>query len=388
MTTPDSSHLTSFVPGASSAIGPGLAVAQAHTDIPLDQYSFFQALRQIERQRPSQPRIGYAQRPVDEPVRIGQPAELTFAPTSLVGRSAIATQATSQATTIKQGRADAPPVQVQQRFLGLLGPTGPMPLHITETVRDRVRHANDDSLQAFLDIFHHRIATLFYRAWSDAQPAVQHDRPQDDRFAKFVGALVGSIGRQQRPAGLDELDRLKRYLAGHFLGTHRHAEGLASVLAYALQAPARVQPFALRTLVLADEDRSKLCSRPRSRVSQRTNCLGLSAQLGATVLDRTSMIDVQIGPVGYKTFEQFLPGGTARVRLSNALRHYAGAAIDARVTIQLQSAEVPRTALGQAGQLGRSAWIAGSNIQSDRHDYRFDVCGASSPGDPSREAAA
>ena len=40
-------------------------------------------------------------------------------------------------------------------------------------------------------MFHHRMMSLFYRAWAEAQPTVQMDRPEDDQFAKYVGATFG-----------------------------------------------------------------------------------------------------------------------------------------------------------------------------------------------------
>ncbi|MBN9253008.1 MAG: type VI secretion system baseplate subunit TssG, partial [Mesorhizobium sp.] len=33
--------------------------------------------------------------------------------------------------------------------------------------------------------------SLFYRSWADAQPTVQLDRPEEDRFQLYMGALVG-----------------------------------------------------------------------------------------------------------------------------------------------------------------------------------------------------
>src|SRR6185369_7881895 len=83
------------------------------------------------------------------------------------------------------------PGRLQVRLFGLLGPNGPLPLHFTEYARERLRHANDPTLSRFLDLFHHRLMTLFYRAWAQAQPHVSRDRPNDDRFAVYVGALFG-----------------------------------------------------------------------------------------------------------------------------------------------------------------------------------------------------
>ncbi len=86
--------------------------------------------------------------------------------------------------------------RLQVRLFGLLGPNGPLPLHITEYARERLRHANDPTLSRFLDLFHHRFLTLFYRAWAQAQPHVNRDRPRDDRFAVYVGSLDRRLARR------------------------------------------------------------------------------------------------------------------------------------------------------------------------------------------------
>mgnify|MGYP002138968179 CR=1 FL=1 len=56
--------------------------------------------------------------------------------------------------------------------------------------RQRILHSGDATFSRFLDILHHRFAALFYRAWAQAQPTVSLDRPDEDRFAGYVGALV------------------------------------------------------------------------------------------------------------------------------------------------------------------------------------------------------
>ena len=46
-------------------------------------YDFYQVLRHIETSNPQLPRLGEALRPADEPLRLTQPAERTFAATPL-----------------------------------------------------------------------------------------------------------------------------------------------------------------------------------------------------------------------------------------------------------------------------------------------------------------
>src|SRR2546427_10571362 len=140
------------------------------------RYDFYQTLRRLECLYADKPRWGQALRPVDEPVRLGQDPDLSFAPAPLA--------------SFEAGQDGRPP-RLQVRLFGLLGPNGPLPLHITEYARERLRHAADPTLSRFLDLFNHRFLTLFYRAWAQAQPHVNRDRPNDDRFAAYVGAFLG-----------------------------------------------------------------------------------------------------------------------------------------------------------------------------------------------------
>ena len=71
------------------------------------------------------------------------------------------------------------------RLFGLFGPNGPLPIHLTEYARERLQHGGDATLCRFLDVFHHRFLALFYKAWAQAQPHVNRDRPAQDRFVVY-----------------------------------------------------------------------------------------------------------------------------------------------------------------------------------------------------------
>ena len=51
------------------------------------RHDFYQALRRIECLHPGKPRLGQSLRPVDDPVRLGQEASLSFAPARFLSRS-------------------------------------------------------------------------------------------------------------------------------------------------------------------------------------------------------------------------------------------------------------------------------------------------------------
>ncbi len=140
------------------------------------EHGFLHAVRRLECLHQDEPRVGQSVRPREDPIRLGQEPSLAFAPATLA--------ALAPANDVRPARLDV-------RFYGLFGPNGPMPLHLTEYARDRLRNGDDPTLARFADVFHHRLLTLFYRVWAAAQPTVSLDRPEADRFGTYVAALFG-----------------------------------------------------------------------------------------------------------------------------------------------------------------------------------------------------
>lgn len=307
-------------------------------------YCFFQALRDIESVADGLPRLGQALSPTQEAVRVHQLPNLEFAPNTIDSSYKSATGT----------------MQINQRFFGMFGPSGGLPLHLTELVRNRTRHAHDPTIQAFLNIFHHRMALLFYRAWSSARPAVQRDRPWQDRYSTYVGALSGYGLRNAR--NRDRFaDETKWFYTGRMAPIRRNAEGLQAVVAGCVQAPVEVKPFQLRHLPIEPADRTCL--------GRQAHRLGQMAVLGRSVPDRQSCFELKIGPLSYHRFECLLPGTPRRKSLEGLVRNYVGLGITARLRLVLQSQDIPKTQLGRLGQLGRNAWMHTKPSQSDVDGY-------------------
>lgn len=315
------------------------------------RYDFYQVLRRIAAAHPHLPPFGEAARPVDEPVRVAQPAELDFAPASI---HAIVR------------RADTPP-RLMQRIFGLLGPHGALPLHLTEYARERARHHNDPTFQRFLDTFTHRFALLFYRAWADAQPVVSLDRADNKAYFNRLGSLVG-IGLptlQDR----DELpDSSKVHFAGRLARQTRDAEGLLSWLRIEFGVAAQVQQWCGHWMPLMRAERTRLGRREGA-------LLGRSAVLGATVWDVQHKFRITIGPLTLAEYQRFLPGGRDLVRLQALVRHWVGIEFAWDVKLILRKDEVPLLELGsQAGaddpQPAAEDLVAEGSYEAELSDFR------------------
>ena len=310
----------------------------------------FALLRFVEASAPERPRLGYSQTPRDDAVRLGQYPSSSFAPTAVVGIE-------------PRGRRPAPLVRVLS--LGLFGPNGPLPLHITEYVRDRIRNQNDPTLVAFADIFHHRALTLFYRAWADAQPTVQMDRQGNNRFTLHVGSLTGQGLDSMR--GRDSVeDNAKLFASGHLVRLTRNPEGLSQTLSHYFQVPVRMHEYIRSWIEIPLQHRTRLAGTALS------NRLGVGAVAGACVPDVQSRFRLELGPMSLISYEQFLPIARNNRRLRDWVRQYVGLEFRWDVDLLHCSEEVPHNQLGGRTRLGWTTWLGHRSSGSPADDLRLD----------------
>jgi type VI secretion system protein ImpH len=197
---------------------------------------------------------------------------------------------------------------------------------------------------------HHRFLLLFYRAWAQAQPTVSLDRPQEDRFATYIGSLVGLAGEKTRRR--DSIgEAAKLYFSGLLGRQVRNRDGLAALLAGYFKAPSDVEEFVGHWMHLPQSERTRLGSRTQGAQ------LGVGAVIGARVWDRQHKVRVRFGPLTLQQYELFLPGGKAASRLAHWLSQYLGLDLDWDVQLELKREEVPRARPGSYGRLGWTTWL-------------------------------
>jgi type VI secretion system protein ImpH len=311
---------------------------------------FFQAVRRLECAYRGLSRIGGSEHPKDDPVRFCQTTSLAFPP------GAISKFVPAE---------DEHPARLFVNFMGLLGSNGPMPLAVSEYVYDRIHNHEDATLARFLDIFNHRMVSLFYRAWANSQLTVSRDRPSEHGYDRYVGSIFG-MGMSSFLNEDCVPDEAKRHYSGRLAATVRNAEGLQSILSDYLRVPARVVQFVGRWMPIPEQYRCLLGERPDS------GRLGMTALLGARTWDCQQKFRIVLGPMSLADYERLLPHTSSFRRLVDWVRDYVGDELLWDAQLILRAADVPRVRLGSYGHLGRTTWLASHAPERDAADKIVD----------------
>jgi type VI secretion system protein ImpH len=309
-------------------------------------FDFYQVLRRLECAHPDKPRLGSSVHLADEPIRLGQEPSLSFPAGTLSG--------------LRPGTGGKP-ATLEVSFFGLLGPNGPLPLHLTDHARDRLRNAGDATFARFLDVFNHRMLLLFYRAWADANPTVGSDRPESDRYAHYVGALAGIglpglRGRDLFP------DRAKLHFVGRLGALTANPEGLQAMISEHFGMPATIEEFVGAWLDLPEADRWYPGGSPAE--GKR---LGVTTIVGTRTWQRQTKFRVVLGPLNRGQFRSMLPEGRGLRRLNALVQNYVGDEIDWDLRLVLDERTDEPMKLGGT-RLGWDAWLGTIPDKRDRQD--------------------
>jgi type VI secretion system protein ImpH len=319
-------------------------------------FDFFQAVRLLERMAlarararalPERIHVGEDQ-PDEEAVRFRSQPSLGFPASSIF-----------QVRTLATDEKPGPLAELIVTFMGVTGPIGVLPYHYTELLLQRIRD-KDFSLRDFLDMFHHRAISLFYRAWMKYRLPFSYERSKDEPASRddlitwglYCLTGMGTDGLRGR-LGVD--DEAFLYYSGHFAHFPRSAEALARILEDYFGLPIRVLQLQGQWLQLPESEQALMPSVANPR--GLNNHLGVNLVVGERVWDVASKFRLKVGPLTYAQFQQFLPQGSALRSLCQMTRAYVGPEFDFDVQLVLRPEEVPATQMGRGvNRLGWDSW--------------------------------
>jgi type VI secretion system protein ImpH len=325
-------------------------------------FSFFQAVRLLSRLRPDRAPVGGWADPASEVARFSASTSLGF-PAGEIQSLAMSNDATNDA---------APPPRMTVNFLGLTGPQGVLPRTYTEHAATLAR-ARDTAFRDFLDIFNHRVLSLFYRAWKAHRSSVLQEEGAEDRVHDHLLDLagIGTSGMQNR---LPVPNAALAFYAGLLALRARPADGLARLVGDYFDVPADVEQFvgewrhvneAGQCTMGAEDDAGRL---------------GFGV-LGDAAWDPQARVRLRLGPLTRAQYEAFLPGGEAYEGLCALARLYTDEAVGVDAQLVLARKEVPRCVIrpptheGPAPpRLGRGTWLAARPLERDPDETMLRLC--------------
>jgi len=252
--------------------------------------------------------------------------------------------------------------QITATFLGLYGPSSPLPTFYTEELLDEQNQDKSVS-RDFLDILNHVFFTLF--ALSDGRYSLSHQICEESN--EDVLTRLFSL------AGLGSPDMLgdQIYNQGALLRTAglltqfpRSAAGLRGLLADRTGFPVRVTQCVPRRAAIPRDQ--------RCRLGRGVNSLGLDSRIGTRVADGTGKIRITIGPLDADSFGRSHPGRPAYSELLMMIRFYVTQPLEFDMEMVLSPWEAQPGRLGEIrwSRLGCDVWLSSGPMSEARAVFR------------------
>jgi type VI secretion system protein ImpH len=323
------------------------------------EFDFFQAVRLLGLMYPEKRLISRLGQPVDDIVRLHAHLSMHFPPSPVQGLEPDA----------KPDR----PLHMTVAFMGLTGPMGVLPSHYTEYLIAR-RYSKDSSAAAFFDLFNHRLVSLFYLAWEKHHFPIVEEREMRKQggpkwFTQYLFDLIG-MGTAGMRGRLEVPDSALLIYAGLLAQQPHSICALEGMLRDYFRVGIHVKQFVGKWFPLHNPELAFL------NESGLHNQLGFGAVAGDLVWNQQARFRVQVGPLSWERFNQFLPGGKALDELSALTRHFVNQTLEFEVQLILRAEEVPWCWVSEdAGspRLGLSSWLKTEEFRNDAGDLVMTV---------------
>lgn len=305
------------------------------------EFSFFQAVWLLEAAYRKVTSIDEKLTPDGEVIRFCANASLSFPIADI-----------DSIERVEDADHGSPVYRIAVNFLGLYGPSSPLPpTYTVEVMRDETGNQKD-----FLDLFNHRLLALFYRCWKKYRFYLTYEPGARDRLSQNLFALIGLRPPELRPStGIDWLRLLP--FAG-LLGMRAHSATLVSqvISGYFDGLAVAVHQNVPRRVCIREEQRVEL--------GRRNYRLGTNTVIGEDIADRAGKFRMILGPAPFAELAQYMEGGARHRVLHELVRFVVADQLDFDVEFAFTSAPVLMLTDDCQCRLGCSSWLGECGTES------------------------
>jgi type VI secretion system protein ImpH len=253
--------------------------------------------------------------------------------------------------------AGSPP-KLTVTFLGVAGIQGPLPQVFTEMLVDRIK-SRDTAGRDFLDIFNHRVTTLWYKLYTKLYPGLTDAKMESTQIGECMldlgGAKSYKNGAELLPFGTLLWQR------------SASGRGLEELIKGYFNIPCRIRPF--------EGGWNRIDPEFKTTLGKKYSILGYDMVLGGRCYDQAQGFRIIIGPLPYESFKDFLPSDdplSGYAHLKHVVSSYFESPPLFKIEVLLNQNEVPAASLNKGHALGYNTWL---NIRKNYpYDGRAVVC--------------
>lgn len=307
------------------------------------RYSFFQAVSLLERALDAPVSVGEQGPPSREVVRFTSDTGMAFAASDITG--------VRRRPGIGANGEEKLRFELETTFLGLYGPSSPLPPDINEAIASNA--VDSDALRGFLDVFNNRLIGLLYRTWRRYRHHQVFDGRGRDEITRLIASLAGSLDLLDGAGGaeMDALSRRSVLSNAASVALFCHS---ASVLERILESSlpgvtARIEEWVPRKATIVEEQHWHL--------GAANSTLTEDALLGGHVPDIRGKFRIWLGPLDLDEYVSLLPRAEWRAALDQLVRRVLRDHLIYDVVLTIRPSAAPVWKLGDDQALGHTAWL-------------------------------
>ena len=259
--------------------------------------------------------------------------------------------------------------QVTVAFIGLTGMSGILPYHYSETILQQLKDKNR-SLLEFMELFNHRIVSLFYRASTKYKLPIQYEKGKlgvlknnKDDFTQSLMSIIGLGTSQVTNRLLTNDESLLRY-SGLLSQSVRTSTSLRRMIEEHFGYAVNIDEFQGQWQELLPDLRSRLKSKQYPKGCNA--CLGKDAKLGSKGWFMQGKITINIGPLNTTQFNTLAPGSKKLAALKELVRFYVGIEQDFEINITLRRSDLSKKLTfdkSNRPMLGWNSWFGNKQTE-------------------------
>lgn len=239
---------------------------------------------------------------------------------------------------LKNGR-----YQLEVTTPAMTGASGALPFYFTEWLSERYFRFGERGAKAFLDLFNHRLCSLYYIAWQKNRCYVEAELDTTPALGKVLASLAFLPTASCFPAV---------HMAGLFTTPVRSQIILEGLLQITAQCAVQIAPFTGCWLTLVEEMQASL--------GNKNMTLGQSPLLGDKHWERAGHFTVILGPVDAGRVPEFSEEKPLINQLRQQITEYVGSVLQFSIELLVSATGHSPVCLGK-GQLGYDIFLDGNS---------------------------